>query len=234
MAAAPASMDGVALARERVRRLKAEAQAKGTADTPPEALAPEATVFFKGPAYLARTTDGGTSWETAKEIYDPGPNAQTINNLVEVPPSGTVFDFFTHIFSNGLVRLDYLRSFDKGASFAKPPKFVDVILSAGTLTPDLQEPVRDASILFDTAVNRTTGALYAVWQDVRFRGVEEIAFSQSTDGGLTWSNAIRINQTPFNRIRSANRRSFHRSLSPPPASWSSPTTISATTTGPAS
>ena len=71
-------------------------------------------MFFKGPTYLARTTDGGASWETAKKIYDPGPNAQTINNLVEVPPSGTVFDFFTHIFSNGLMRLDYLRSFDKG------------------------------------------------------------------------------------------------------------------------
>ena len=54
-------------------------------------------MFFEGPIYLARTTNGGRSWQPARKIYDPGPNSQTINNLVVVPPSGTVFDFFTEI-----------------------------------------------------------------------------------------------------------------------------------------
>ena len=193
-----ASFDGVSLARERVHRLKAKARAEGTAGTAPEA-APEASVVFKGPTWLARTTDGGSSWEPAKLIYDPGANAQTINNLIEVLPDGTLVNFFTHIFANGDLRIDLLRSTDKGVTFQKPPKFVDFIDTVGVVTPDKQEPVRDASILFDTAVDPTSGALYVVWQDARFRGVDEIAFAQSTDGGRTWSAPIRINRTPYNR-----------------------------------
>src|SRR5262249_4125810 len=33
---------------------------------------------FKGPAMLARTTDGGQSWEPARPIFDPGGNDFTI------------------------------------------------------------------------------------------------------------------------------------------------------------
>src|SRR5262249_27419532 len=42
--------------------------------------------------------------------------------------------------------------------------------------------------------------LYAVWQDGRFSptGAAKVAFSQSTDGGLTWSPVIRIDQSPGN------------------------------------
>jgi len=70
--------------------------------------------------------------------------------------------------------------------------------------------VRDASILFSVAVNRRTGALYLVWQDDRFSRatcttsgagtitVDGIAFSQSLDGGRTWSTPIKVNQTPRN------------------------------------
>src|SRR5207253_9461853 len=31
-----------------------------------------------GPAWLARSLDGGKTWEPARSIYDPGVNAQTI------------------------------------------------------------------------------------------------------------------------------------------------------------
>ena len=39
---------------------------------------------------------------------------------------------------------------------------------------------------------------YAVWQDSRFSGgqFDSIAFSQSRDGGLTWSTPIKVNLTP--------------------------------------
>jgi len=33
-----------------------------------------------GPAWLARTVDGGATWEPARPIYDPGPGRQTIGN----------------------------------------------------------------------------------------------------------------------------------------------------------
>jgi len=47
-------------------------------------------------------------------------------------------------------------------------------------------------------VNWIIRNLYAVWQDARFSNfqIDQIAFSQSTDGGATWSAPIKVNQTP--------------------------------------
>jgi hypothetical protein len=54
------------------------------------------------------------------------------------------------------------------------------------------------TFLPEFATNPVNGNLYAVWQDSRFSpsGASKIAFAQSTDGGLTWSNTIRIDQSP--------------------------------------
>ena len=58
------------------------------------------------------------------------------------------------------------------------------------------------------AIDRTTGALYVVWQDASFSGVDEIAFSMSTDNGQTWSMPIKVNQTPRNTTTPANQQAF--------------------------
>jgi len=165
---------------------------------------------FKGPIYFTRSTDGGDSWETARSIYDPGGNNQTIGNQIVVQPDGTVIDFFTEILNfknndqNGRgfnFNLALFRSDDKGETWQprnKPIRAVRIFSSFGAVTPDLGIPVRDGSILFDVAVDSGNGNLYAVWQDVRFNNIEEVAFSMSTDGGFTWSEPIKINQTPPN------------------------------------
>jgi hypothetical protein len=185
--------DGVVAARERVRQLRQLTVQRGGA------VAPAAPVFFEGPVYLARTTNGGLTWQPAREIYDPGPNSQTINNLVVVPPSGTVIDFFTEISPNGGTRIGLIRSFDKGATWRGPRYAAAIATVNGVVTPDTEELVRDGSILFDVAVDRRNGNLYLVWQDIRFSGVDEVAFAMSTDGGNRWSAPVRINKTPPNR-----------------------------------
>jgi hypothetical protein len=38
-----------------------------------------------------------------------------------------------------------------------------------------------------------------VLQEYRYRGVEEVSFLMSTDGGRTWSAPVRINKTPADR-----------------------------------
>ena len=55
-------------------------------------------------------------------------------------------------------------------------------------------PVRTGDIIPDFAVDRSSGALYAVWQDSRFSGGshDDIAFSRSTDGGNTWSAPVKV------------------------------------------
>ena len=49
--------------------------------------------------------------------------------------------------------------------------------------------------IFALAAN---GNLYLVWADARFSNFKhnDIAFSMSTNGGVTWSSPIKINQVP--------------------------------------
>jgi len=140
------------------------------------------------------------SWEPEKLIFDPGNNAQTINNLIVVLPNGTVIDFFTHILNFGSVKLGMVKSNDRGAHFGPlSHAFGMVVTNTGTLTPDAKEPVRDANILFDVAVDRENGNLYAVWQDGSLGNVDRVHFSMSTNGGNSWSPSIKINATPASK-----------------------------------
>lgn len=161
---------------------------------------------FKGPAMFARSTDAGETWEPAQVVYDPGAIAQTIGNqALVVLPDGALVDFFDERLGArnddgpGITNLSLKYSTDKGQTWLPTgrPVRTNKIFSLGAVTPDDQDPVRDASILFDVAVDANNGNLYAVWQDIRFGdGIEEIAFSMSSNGGFTWSAPVKINQTP--------------------------------------
>ena len=186
--------DGVAIARQRLAASKSSHKAASAA-TP--------AVQFVGPAYFARTTDFGATWSTPKIIFNPGDNAQTINNRVVVTANGAVIDFFTHIFTDGTVAIDLVRSADQGATFGPLIHAQTINSASGAVTPDKQDPIRDASILFDVAVNRRTGAIYLVWEDTGFMPganppINQVAFSMSTDDGSTWSKPVRIDRTPNN------------------------------------
>lgn len=182
--------DGELIARERMRAKKA-ATAKGV---PPATDAP-----FFGPAFFARTVDAGQSWEPARVIYDPGPNAQTIANQAVVLNNGDVLVFFTEIPAAGPNRIRFVKSTDHGATFG-PPVNAAVINSSffGTLTPDQKKPVRDGQILFDVAYDNNNGRLYLTWQDTGGSSVERVAFAMSSDTGATWSAPVIINKTPAN------------------------------------
>jgi hypothetical protein len=207
-------------------------------DVPPGAVMNPENVIglgFKGPVYFSRTTNGGQSWETAHQIYNPGGNNQTIGNQIVVRPDGTVINFFNEILNfrndDGGFQFDFnlalIRSTDKGATWppgpairaAKmlprtlftPPPFI------GVYDPETGDPVRTEDVIPEVAVDGNNGNLYAVWQDSRFSNngsfsdpnllIDEIAFAQSTDGGFTWSTPIKINKTPTN-IALGNRQAF--------------------------
>jgi len=178
---------------------------------------------FKGPIYFARSTDGGDIWEPARKIYDPGANNQTIGNQIVVLPDGTLADFFTEILNfknndqNGLgfnFNLALLKSENKGETWLPKNKPIRAarIFSNGAVTPDDLVPVRDASILFDIAVDPVDGSIYAVWQDNRFSGFEEVAFSMSADGGYTWSAPVKVNQTPASTTNPLRAQAFLPSI----------------------
>ena len=141
-----------------------------------------------GPTWFARTADGGATWEPARNLYDPGPNGQTINNQIVVLPDGTLVLFFTEIANVGApnIRLRVMRSADKGATWSAPIT-IAANQSIGTVDPETGTGIRDGSILGSIAAGKD-GTLAAAWQDSRFSGSrDDIAFSRSIDGGLTWT-----------------------------------------------
>ncbi len=149
-------------------------------------------------------------------IFDPGVDAQTINNQTVVLPDGDVLVFFTEFLTSGAVNIAFVRSTDKGFTFDATPTIATDIRVVGTVTPDEQAGVRDAAGIFSVNVNPVNGALYLVWQDCRFAPhdcgsstpVDGVAFSQSLDGGKTWSTPVMINKTPTNATNPLRQQAF--------------------------
>jgi Neuraminidase (sialidase) len=166
---------------------------------------------FKGPTWFSRTTNGGATWEPARIAFDPGFNEQTIGNQIVVLPNGDLVDLFDWVHDAALsstpLDVAIVRSTDRGLTWSAPI----VIGNLGTsFISDLKtgEPLRTGDILPDIAVDQNSGALYVVWQDVRFSAGDHdgIAFSRSNNGGLTWSAATQINQAPSTQAFTATVR----------------------------
>ena len=182
---------------------------------------------FKGPVYFTRSTNNGATYERPRKILETGANKQTIGNQIVVEPAsegGSLFDFFDYITNSsrrlkgiGPLQLAYIRSDNNGTTWSKVKRIDDMLPMAlfrfsGVIDPESPPapcpepdpegncPVRAADLIPDVGVNRSNGDLFAVWQDVRFDGVghDQIAFTQSTDGGNSWSAPIKVNQTPAN------------------------------------
>jgi hypothetical protein len=68
--------------------------ARGEIQSSPQGQENVAGLGFKGPAWFARSTNGGDSFEPARPIYSPQANNQTIANQIVVRPQGEVINFF--------------------------------------------------------------------------------------------------------------------------------------------
>jgi hypothetical protein len=171
---------------------------------------------------FARSTDGGNTWEPARTILQTPSGQVAYNPQILVLPNGTLLNMplVQYLKPNRLVAsqsLQVMRSTDKGQTWSalNPAVTMQTILrqdtSGFTLTvdPDTGQLVRDTTNP-SMAVDSRNGNLYAVWEDGRFSNFQynDIAFSMSSDGGLSWSSPIRINQTPLN-ILSLNRQAFY-------------------------
>jgi hypothetical protein len=173
------------------------------------------SIAFRGPAMFSRTTDKGVTWSQGRAIFDPGEKNQTIGNQIVVPTAGAArgmlvdgFDLIINkggkcLFTNGGAHCNgsqtfiaaIIRSADGGLTWSDP---IGIDVQQVATVSVGGRHVRSSDELPEFAVNPVNGNLYAVWQDSRFSptGTSKIAFSQSTDGGLTWSSTIRIDQSP--------------------------------------
>jgi hypothetical protein len=133
---------------------------------------------------------------------------QTIGNMVEVLPDGTLINGFNliHAITNrqGMrgSNVALLRSTDKGVTWSDPI-VVNRLLSDEVADPDDGYDVRTGDILPDWAVDRssnlaTRGNLYVVWMDTRFNDADhnDILLARSRDGGLTWGAPVVVDRAP--------------------------------------
>jgi hypothetical protein len=152
----------------------------------------------RGAAMFARSIDGGASWETAKAIYDPGVGNQTLGNEIVGLADGTILDLFEEIDNtsgntSSSSRIRVIRSADQGANWSAPITVADN-LAVGAADPNTGIAIRSGAGLPQMAAG-PGGQLAVVWEDGRFSGGarDGIAYSGSNDGGLHWSNPVRIN-----------------------------------------
>jgi hypothetical protein len=134
---------------------------------------------------------------------------------IVVLPDGTLVNgFYRTLFnsSTGAVRFEQvvLRSTDQGKHWSRLDTPVASFASVTAIDLERNIPVRDAQQLPLLAVNRRTGQLYMTWQDgnanttvnpnpdpnpdPNLPDLPGVVVARSNDGGVTWSDPVRVNQ----------------------------------------
>jgi hypothetical protein len=159
---------------------------------------------FRGDPMFSRTTNGGASWEPARNMFRQNGNRWTIGHQIAVTPNGTLVDVFNLGRGSGLQPSPnqnfqaVMRSTDKGVTWSDPIEIASY-RDAPVLDPETGDFVRAGTFLPDIAVDRSNGTLYVVWADGRFTGQvrTDVVLSRSTDGGLSWSEPTKVSGTPL-------------------------------------
>jgi hypothetical protein len=165
---------------------------------------------FRGDTLFSRTTDGGRTWDPPRAILKRTSLTGTIGNQIAVLPGGTLVDIFDFAQGSGKnfpgFDIQVQRSTDHGTTWSAPIQ-VAPESAVRVFDPDTGRSVRAGGGLPDIAVDLNPasagyGNLYAVWGDsfgsekTKSNFHSTIVFTESTDGGLTWSPLSRIDQSP--------------------------------------
>jgi hypothetical protein len=157
---------------------------------------------FRGDPYFSRTTNGGATWEPPRNMFRRNANLWTIGHQIVVQPNGTLIDIFnlsqgSGVQPSGQTWEAVMRSTDKGATWSDPIKIAPWV-AVNIDDPETGDPLRVGDFLPDLAVDPTNGALYAAWSDGSQTGgaTADVVLSKSTDGGLTWSEPVKVSGNP--------------------------------------
>src|SRR6266511_737805 len=173
---------------------------------------------FRGTVIVARSLDGGTSWQPPRDVLDTGADRLTTGHQLAVLPDGTLLDVLVLIDLSQdprqpTLQVAVLRSNDRGGSWS-PPTVIADLRSAGVTDPETGDPVASGTRLQPAvAVDPASGRVHVAWQDARFSHgqADAIALAWSADDGATWTTPAKVNATPTT-IPVRNQQAFAPNL----------------------
>lgn len=150
------------------------------------------------PIYLAKSTDDGRTWQSAK-VYDVPRNSGVIGTQLVPLPDGTLLITMQYLTGDD-AWAQVIRSTDGGKTWSQPTMSFPTPQAGSVPIPDPDDPtarIRSASLPL-LATRPGSREVHAVWPSTEFSsdGTFHVAYSRSIDGGLTWSTPVRIDKTP--------------------------------------
>ncbi|HLE45442.1 MAG TPA: sialidase family protein [Thermoplasmata archaeon] len=163
-------------------------------------VAPDGTVLATWWSWLTddvwfdRSFDGGATWGTDIRVNDlpgsaasPGASDPPVLPAMVVAPNGTIYVAYED-YRNGDMDVYFARSTDGGTTWSPGARLNDDNTTARQWMPDLAiDPF---------------GGIHVAWEDDR-TGAHNIFYTNSTDGGTTWSPNIPVTtaSTPLSYTR---------------------------------
>ncbi len=155
----------------------------------------KSNTFSPEPIVFARSTDGGQTWSHIIRLSQSANNGAVggrQGSLIRTGPDGTVYVFWEGAVDHHSEQLVAV-SHDGGDTFGGPMPVAAV--------NDIPSPLGGSSFRDDSFpsadVNQRTGALYVVWANEEGTPPTAlIKFTESDDGGLTWSTPRTVGGAP--------------------------------------
>ncbi len=147
---------------------------------------------------FSRSTNAGASWSTPTRISKKGGNCIDSDNTVEgavptVGPNGEIYVSWA-----GPLGIMFDKSTNGGLTWLYNDIFVDPMPGGWDISiPDIDRCNGMPITCCDRSNGLYNGTIYINWSDQRNGPTDtDIWLSKSTDGGLTWSPAKRVNDDP--------------------------------------
>ena len=159
------------------------------------------------PAKFSRSTDGGTTWQTAVQITTPlsGHYSQGVN--INTAPNGDVYMICAEPLTTGSYTEDYIcfaKSTNGGQTFTANEQAIDVNGIRGNLKSTAIRVNSFPWMAVDKTGGLYNGNIYIVWAQKSLAPAgsdPDICFAKSTNGGTSFSTPVRVNQDPINNGR---------------------------------
>jgi len=143
---------------------------------------------------FARSTDGGRTWLPPLALSQKDGTFLATGSMITVGPDGEVYVAWRDRHAPGPAIM-IAKSIDGGATFSRPVAAIRSESLGACLNGSFDTP-GFPSLAVDTSSGPNRGNVYVVVEKPPAepgRGILDVEFTKSTDGGANWSTPIRLN-----------------------------------------